>query len=129
MPYEKEIQILSELRSGYSCFDPNEREYYHTLSEAIRSLKTKRYGHWIEAKYPLFICSECGATYQDNGYGYNYCPNCGADMSESTMSQVKPSDKEFTLYADDKPIVTFKDSKIVLHGERKEDELLVTDKD
>lgn len=30
--------------------------------------------------------------------------------------------KEFTLYADDKPIVTFKASKIVLHGERKEDE-------
>ena len=40
MPYEKEIQILSELRSEYNCFDSNEREYYHALSEAIRSLKT-----------------------------------------------------------------------------------------
>ena len=39
-----------------------------------------RHGRWIEAKYPLFTCSECGATYQDNGYGYNFCPNCGADM-------------------------------------------------
>lgn len=41
-----------------------------------------RYGRWVEAKYPLFTCSECGATYQDTGYGYNYCPNCGAKMDE-----------------------------------------------
>lgn len=41
-----------------------------------------RHGHWIEARYPLFTCSECGATYQDTGYGYNYCPNCGAKMDE-----------------------------------------------
>lgn len=39
-----------------------------------------RHGHWMEARYPLFTCSECGATYQDTGYGYNYCPNCGAKM-------------------------------------------------
>ena len=39
-----------------------------------------RHGHWVEAKYPLFTCSECGATYQDTGYSYNYCPNCGAKM-------------------------------------------------
>lgn len=39
-----------------------------------------RHGHWIEGKYPLFTCSECGATYQDIGYGYNFCPNCGAEM-------------------------------------------------
>ena len=39
-----------------------------------------RHGHWVEAKYPLFTCSECGAIYQDTGYGYNYCPNCGAKM-------------------------------------------------
>lgn len=38
------------------------------------------HGRWVEAKYPLFTCSECGAMYQENGYGYNYCPNCGADM-------------------------------------------------
>lgn len=41
-----------------------------------------KHGHWIEAKYPLFTCSECGATYQDIGYGYNFCPNCGAKMDE-----------------------------------------------
>ena len=131
MPYEKEIQILSELRSEYSCFDPNEREYYHALSEAIRSLKTVdaepvRHGRWVNH------ISENGATdgtycdicdYEvDRDARYNYCPNCGAKMDESTMGQVKPSDKEFTLYANEKPIVTFKDSKIVLHGERKEDD-------
>lgn len=118
MPYEKEIQILSELRSEYSCFDPNEREYYHALSEAIRSLKTVdavpvRHGHWENyLKEGLrWKCSECGSRFETP---YHYCPHCGAKMDEVT-------EKEFTLYADDKPIVTFKDSKIVLHGERKEE--------
>lgn len=29
------ISILSEIRSQYNCFDPNEEPYYHALSEAI----------------------------------------------------------------------------------------------
>ena len=90
-----------------------------------------RHGQWVEnnGRYGWY-CSQCK---KENNYAYDYnennvielqdhyCPNCGARMDESTMGQVKPSDKEFTLYADDKPIVTFKASQIVLHGERKED--------
>lgn len=39
-------------------------------------------GKWITVKHPLYECSICGAVYQDVGYGFNYCPNCGADMRE-----------------------------------------------
>ena len=80
MPYEKEIQILSELRSEYNCFVPNEREYYHALSEAIRSLKTERHGHWEE-----FVCSVCGKIGWDNED--NYCPNCGAMMDRERKEE------------------------------------------
>jgi len=37
-------------------------------------------GKWITVKHPLYECSICGAVYQDVGYGFNFCPNCGADM-------------------------------------------------
>ena len=37
-------------------------------------------GKWITVKHPLYECSICGAVYQDVGYGFNYCPNCGARM-------------------------------------------------
>ena len=47
-----------------------------------------RHGHWIEAKYPLFTCSVCDATYQDVGYGFSYCPNCGAKMDERREDEV-----------------------------------------
>ena len=39
-----------------------------------------RHGRWKKGKYPLYSCSECGAIYQFVGYGYNYCPECGARM-------------------------------------------------
>lgn len=89
-----------------------------------------RHGHWVDMG-DFESCSVCNGTHLKEYQTYygkclwvkmDYCPHCGAKMDESTMGQVKPSDKEFTLYADEKPIVTFKDSKIVLHGERKEDE-------
>ena len=76
-----------------------------------------RHGHWEDSSNG-WTCSICN---RDVSRDYNYCPNCGAKMDKLTMVQVKPSDKEFTLYADEKPILTFKDGKIVLHGERRED--------
>ena len=44
------------------------------------SAKPVRHGRWVKGKYPLYSCSECGAIYQFIGYGYNYCPECGAKM-------------------------------------------------
>ena len=36
--------------------------------------------------YGVRRCSECESYYQDIGYGWNYCPDCGAEMEESTAS-------------------------------------------
>ena len=88
---EKEIQILSELRSEYNCFDPSERKYYHALSEAISSLKNNRHGHWLAVKgwdddlgeLDSAECSVCHETQESEYWAktyYKYCPNCGADM-------------------------------------------------
>lgn len=47
----------------------------------VRSVVRAR---WNTVKYPLYECSNCGAVYQDVGYGFNFCPNCGADMREKS---------------------------------------------
>lgn len=44
------------------------------------------------------------------------------DVDLDPRGRGRGAKKEFTLYADKKPIVTFKASKIVLHGERRKDE-------
>ena len=41
----------------------------------------KKYGQWDFVQY--WRCSECGAQYQDVGYGWNFCPNCGVEMEDS----------------------------------------------
>ena len=44
------------------------------------------HGHWIEKeKYTfgiMYDCSLCDNRILDNGYSWNYCPNCGAKMDE-----------------------------------------------
>ena len=97
-----EEQLFNEWCHDCKEYDQNAHcchRWTKVIRNTVNDLKAQgyeivRHGRWIEAKYPLFTCSECGATYQDNGYGYNYCPNCGAKMDESTMGQVKPSDRE-----------------------------------
>ena len=34
------ISLLSDIRSRYNCFDPDEEKYYRALSEAIKVLRT-----------------------------------------------------------------------------------------
>lgn len=36
------INILSEIRSEYNCFNEKERPYYHALSLAIKSLRNEQ---------------------------------------------------------------------------------------
>ena len=55
--------------------------------EALQAQLPKR-GKWISDRlvttnggtYGVRRCSACEAYYQDVGYGWNYCPNCGAKM-------------------------------------------------
>ena len=87
------ISRLSELRSQYSCFDENERDAYHTLSEAIEALKlasnlhqtciSDAKGHWII--FPPFIeeicmCSNCKTKFKEAYQHRDTCPSCGAKM-------------------------------------------------
>ena len=75
----KDLPELKTIR----LIDLTEDSINHIADAVVSKLnKSMRHGHWVEARYPLFTCSVCGATYQDNGYGYNYCPNCGAKMDE-----------------------------------------------
>lgn len=47
-----------------------------------------KHGRWRKERvsstgrgsYGVYQCSICGAMFPDIGYGYNYCPNCGASM-------------------------------------------------
>lgn len=40
-PYYTDIQVLSQLRSMYNCFDPKEEPIYHALSMAIEALQAQ----------------------------------------------------------------------------------------
>lgn len=42
LPEVDEVEVLSEIRSRYNCFDPCERPVYHALSECIRAIKERR---------------------------------------------------------------------------------------
>ena len=74
------------------------REIYTNGSRLIASFRVKqwldnleKHGHWIQDRlcstsgstYGVRRCSVCEDYYQDIGYGWNYCPNCGAKMDES----------------------------------------------
>ena len=52
------------------------------------TIKERKKGKWIMDRlvtstggtYGVRRCSECESYYQDIGYGWNYCPDCGAEM-------------------------------------------------
>lgn len=54
-----------------------------------------KHGRWIKDRlcstsggtYGVRRCSVCEDYYQDIGYGWNYCPNCGARMDEREDEQ------------------------------------------
>lgn len=79
----KDSLEIPETTAGYgsvSWSDYKTGTSYDSVVLPIIEAEPVRHGHWVETKYPLFTCSECGAIYQDTEYGYNYCPNCGAKM-------------------------------------------------
>lgn len=62
---------------------------HNALREALNKVPSaERNGRWIYDRlitttggtYGVRRCSECESYYQDVGYGFNYCPNCGATM-------------------------------------------------
>lgn len=78
----------------FDCADLPRGKHWdgHTEADAetrLLSLEPERKkGHWINDRlvttnggtYAVRRCPFCESCYQDVGYGWNYCPNCGADM-------------------------------------------------
>ena len=65
------IEILSELRSNYNCFDEQEEPVYRALSEAIRAVSTQPEPQWIP-------CSERLPEYDGGTYLVtDYCEQIG----------------------------------------------------
>ena len=75
-----DVEILSDLRSQYNCFDEHEEPVYHALSEAIKALSERKTGKWekYEGRFDFnYECSECSCSSFDKT---DYCPQCGAKM-------------------------------------------------
>lgn len=49
------------------------------LEMAYEALQERRQGYWIENDD--YTCSVCGFHFVLGDGAYNYCPNCGAEMS------------------------------------------------
>ena len=82
---ESNIEILSELRAQFNCFDEVEEPVYRALTDAIcvpSAQPERKEGHWIDTGEAIdddteVKCSECGEVIY---WLSNFCPNCGADM-------------------------------------------------
>lgn len=83
---KSDIEILSEIRSEYNCFDEEEEQKYRALSDAIQALNSLKHGEWINCK--CSICQQDKPLERIILRGkliwetkpVNYCPNCGAKM-------------------------------------------------
>lgn len=58
--------------------------------EDAPTIEERKMGRWINDRlvttnggtYAVRRCPFCESYYQDVGYGWDYCPNCGARMEE-----------------------------------------------
>lgn len=81
---------LKEISEAIYSLDHNEitvGEYEEKL-KPWHDAEPIRHAYWVKDRllstnggtYGVYRCSLCEMTYQDIGYGFNYCPNCGAKM-------------------------------------------------
>ena len=62
------------------------------LEQYKADVQPVRHGHWIKDRLIITNggtngvrrCSECKSYFQDAGYGFYYCPSCGARMDGAT---------------------------------------------
>lgn len=80
--------ILTAYSKGYNDGEHDEQD------RKLEMLLKDKKGKWIKDRlsstcggsYGVYRCSECENSYQDIGYGWNYCPNCGARMEEQAWT-------------------------------------------
>lgn len=76
--------------SDYDCDNFPVQIAMKTVKEILRELPTvklqERTGHWIEKDYLrrgiVYSCSKCGSFVHEKT---NFCPDCGANMSENPI--------------------------------------------
>ena len=84
---------LLEVLNGFTKFYHLDMLSVGTFIDMVTDMPTAdvvevKHGRWIKDRlcstsggtYGVRRCSVCEDYYQDVGYGWNYCPNCGAKM-------------------------------------------------
>ncbi len=54
--------------------------------KALEQEPTRPHGKWVVGADMYYRCTNCNNGYKDV-YGYNFCPNCGADMRETERKE------------------------------------------
>lgn len=82
-----------ELDKGKPWDGHTSKDVRRLLSIPTADVAPVRHGRWIEKdKYTfgvMYDCSICDNRILDNGHSWNYCPNCGARMTEDIDEQKK----------------------------------------
>ena len=79
---------LANEKMGYYGIQPyTEADGEDMISDWVKTLvheelkqQLPKRGEWKTDPHGIRWCSLCDSYYQDVGYGFNYCPNCGAKM-------------------------------------------------
>ena len=82
--------LIAEMHNVILEDGEDRRTFYEVIERQPTIEPERKKGKWIGDRlistnggtYGVRRCSECEAYYQDVGYGWNYCPNCGAGMRE-----------------------------------------------
>ena len=89
---ERETIKAAMIHYGFKSQDMTVTEFVEDELPAA-DVAPVRHGRWIEKeKYTfgvMYDCSICDNRILDNGHSWNYCPNCGARMTEDIDEQKK----------------------------------------
>ena len=84
----KAIDDLPNCYNGYS--DTYDKAYIIGVLEELPTIDVpdRKFGEWMAEPNCWYRCSNCGQHYPSiRGYmDYKYCPNCGARMERSGVS-------------------------------------------
>lgn len=86
---DRQAAILA-VEAALYCLSDDTAAACDAIKRVPSAQPERKTGRWVLDRlvttsggtYGVRRCSECEAYYQDIGYGWNYCPNCGARMSD-----------------------------------------------
>ena len=86
--YYTGLQIIDAVKDLHLSYDDSLKLYGNLASISTDDVAPVVHGKWIKDRlistgggtYGVYRCSVCKSGYQDVGYGFDYCPYCGAKM-------------------------------------------------